>query len=488
MQEQASPASPAAGATPTPPSPPAPTRPQSPTSQQFGGIYGKGAQYNYPQYGAAAPPGPGQPPSYGSPGGIPYGGMQQVPRPAPVAASAAPTAMTPPSPAGPYPYQVVRPAPREWGIPPPTRRFLLKISTILLFAIVGFIGISYVVNQLGTPADTTPPAIQSVLVSSVTNTSAVITWETDKPATSQVMLCDPGGVCSWTELEETLVTDHSVTLSDLEPNTTYHLTLISTDKDGNEATSERELTTSAQADATPPVISQVDVPNITAPSATISWATDEPATSQVEYGETEAYDSTTPLDEELTTSHSVTLTGLEPDTIYHFMVKSKDASGNETISETDQTFETPPSTPVGPQVGNRAPDFELESLDGEMVPLSDFRGKIVMVNFWATWCGPCVDEMPHIQAVFDSWSGEELKILAINLRDSSAEAQSFVDSREFTFPVLLDSVGAIYNQYVVGNKKTIPTTFFIDTEGIIRQVKEGRFHSPEEIESILESL
>ncbi|GAG39999.1 unnamed protein product, partial [marine sediment metagenome] len=172
-----------------------------------------------------------------------------------------------------------------------------------------------------------------MLVSSITDTGAVVTWETDEPATSQVMICDPGEVCSWTEPDETLVTNHSVTLSDLDPNTSYHLTLISEDESENETTYERDFTTSAQADTTAPVISGVEVSATTDIKATIEWSTDEEATSQVKYGTTDAYGLTTTLDEHLTTSHSLTLTDLEADTTYHFRVKSKDTSGNETTSD-----------------------------------------------------------------------------------------------------------------------------------------------------------
>lgn len=93
------------------------------------------------------------------------------------------------------------------------------------------------------------------------------------------------------------------------------------------------------ADATPPVISEVDISHITESGATISWVTDEPATSQVDYGKTTDYGLTTTLDEELVTSHSINLSGLEPDTNYHFRVKSKDGAGNEAVSG-NYTFTT----------------------------------------------------------------------------------------------------------------------------------------------------
>jgi hypothetical protein len=92
-------------------------------------------------------------------------------------------------------------------------------------------------------------------------------------------------------------------------------------------------------DAIPPVISEVNISHITESNATINWVTDEPATSQVEYGKTDAYGSTMSLNEELDTSHSVTLTELKPETTYHFRIKSVDEAGNEALSS-DYTFTT----------------------------------------------------------------------------------------------------------------------------------------------------
>ncbi|MCK4723473.1 MAG: TlpA family protein disulfide reductase, partial [Dehalococcoidia bacterium] len=178
-----------------------------------------------------------------------------------------------------------------------------------------------------------------------------------------------------------------------------------------------------------------------------------------------------------------TLTDLEADTTYYFRVKSKDASGNEAIS--DQTFDTLPAILVGHLKGNRAPDFTLQNLDEDEVTLSDLRGKIVMLNFWFVACSPCAAEMPHIQAVSDTWSADELAILGVNRIDNADTIRSFVDSEELTFHALLDSVGAAHNLY---NVNQVPTTFFIDTEGIIQKVQVGPFSSQEEIESILDSL
>jgi len=140
---------------------------------------------------------------------------------------------------------------------------------------------------------------------------------------------------------------------------------------------------------------------------------------------------------------------------------------------------------TGPEVGNKAPDFTLKNLDGESITLSELQGKIVIVNFWATWCGPCVGEMPHIQAIYDERSSEDLVVLAVNIRQSATVAKDFVTSQGFTFTVLLDSQAEVAEEYQILH---IPMTFFIDSEGIIKAAKVGAFQSKSEIDSILKSL
>jgi len=398
-------------------------------------------------------------------------------------------------------------AQEPWATSLPARRFpkaMVAIFVILGIGLLGFAAIAF--GLFGdtfstaqefisgiewpsflshTPADVTPPEIQSVLVSDITQTSAVITWETDEPATSQVMICEPDGFCTWTELDETLVANHSVALNDLKPDATYHYSAVSTDASENQEIYEGEFTTLGQGDITPPVISEVDVSDRSESTATISWVTDEPATGRVEYGTTDAYGLTTPSDEELTTSHNITLTGLEPDITYYFRVKSEDASGNEATSKTARTFTALSTSPVGHEVGNRAPDFTLQTIDGESVTLSDLRGKMVMVNFRTIGNDPRGNELYGIQAVFDKWSHEELAVLAIHIRENAQDVQSFIDGKGLTFPILIDPLGEVADEYRVSS---MPTTFFIDADGIISKVVEGRLRNAQQIETILGSL
>src|SRR2546430_708851 len=142
---------------------------------------------------------------------------------------------------------------------------------------------------------------------------------------------------SVTTLDTTLRTAHSVALTGLTESTTYHYRVKSRDAAGNLATSaDATFTTS---DITPPNITGVTVTTVTGTGTTIQWTTNELSDSQVEYGLTASYGSTTTLDATLRTAHSVVLTGLTDSTTYHYRVKSKDAAGNPAASP-DSTFTT----------------------------------------------------------------------------------------------------------------------------------------------------
>jgi len=144
-----------------------------------------------------------------------------------------------------------------------------------------------------------------------------------------------------------------------------------------------------------------------------------------------------------------------------------------------------PHEAPAPEVGKQAPDFELNTLDGQTVALSQLKGQPVLLNFWATWCGPCTHEMPFLQQVYQDWHEEELVLLAVNVGESSSQVSQFMQSEGFSFTVLLDSSGNTAQQYnIVG----IPTTFFIDSKGVIREIKIGYFQSRADIEAILSEI
>ncbi|MEI2664791.1 redoxin domain-containing protein [Rossellomorea sp. LJF3] len=124
---------------------------------------------------------------------------------------------------------------------------------------------------------------------------------------------------------------------------------------------------------------------------------------------------------------------------------------------------------LGLTKGDRAPDFALTTLDGEEVKLSDYKGKKVILNFWATWCPPCKAEMPHMEQYYEKNAKKEnVEILAVNLTsqdDGEKAVQQFVDGYELTFPILMDEKGDIGDEY---RAFTIPTTYMIDTNGLIQ--------------------
>lgn len=134
-----------------------------------------------------------------------------------------------------------------------------------------------------------------------------------------------------------------------------------------------------------------------------------------------------------------------------------------TIALTYTMAEAAPDNLPGLRIGEKAPDFELKTLDGKTVKLSDYRGKKVILNFWATWCPPCNAEMPDIQKYYNE-ADDNVEILAVNI-DPQYDVKKFVRDANVTFPVLLDSKDEVNTLYKI---LTIPTTYFIDGEGIIR--------------------
>jgi peroxiredoxin len=143
-----------------------------------------------------------------------------------------------------------------------------------------------------------------------------------------------------------------------------------------------------------------------------------------------------------------------------------------------------PELEIGTEIGNAAPDFTLQTTDGQSITLSKFRGKTVLLYFWVSSCTACVTEMPYFQAVFDEQTNEELAIVAINCGETSQTVQNIVDDLGLTFHMLLDPDGKVCTDY----KRGAPTTFLIDSNGIIRAIKDDVFQNPEEIETMLDSL
>lgn len=141
--------------------------------------------------------------------------------------------------------------------------------------------------------------------------------------------------------------------------------------------------------------------------------------------------------------------------VYDFVI-SGDTAKEETDSE---------EVEVGLEVGNQAPDFELETLEGDSVKLSSLRGERVLVNFWASWCPPCRAEIPDLQEFHED---TDINILAVNLTETEQSFDNvpkFVKNFGMEFPVLMDEESEVSTKYQI---QPLPTSFMIDSDGIIQ--------------------
>ncbi|HEY6084851.1 MAG TPA: TlpA disulfide reductase family protein [Nitrospira sp.] len=117
--------------------------------------------------------------------------------------------------------------------------------------------------------------------------------------------------------------------------------------------------------------------------------------------------------------------------------------------------------------GEEAPNFQLRDMEGRMIALSDLRGKVVLINFWATWCGPCRVEMPAMEQLYRTYSRNDFEILAVSTDpQGAAVTRPFQQENHLTFPILHD---AEYRVGLTYGARSLPMTFMVDRQGIVRQ-------------------
>jgi peroxiredoxin len=150
------------------------------------------------------------------------------------------------------------------------------------------------------------------------------------------------------------------------------------------------------------------------------------------------------------------------------------------IEEGEVSETTPVENYPGPNVGDKAIDFKLDTLSGESVTLSELKGKKVVLNFWATWCPPCKEEMPIMQEFYTK-NGKDVEILAINI-DPQYNVKEYQKAMGLTFPILLDKDDKINTAYDI---LTVPTTYIINEQGIITHKQIGAITSLESFTALI---
>jgi peroxiredoxin len=145
------------------------------------------------------------------------------------------------------------------------------------------------------------------------------------------------------------------------------------------------------------------------------------------------------------------------------------------------------NAPPNPQTGFSAPDFTLESLAGDPITLTDLRGKVVVLNFWASWCTPCRAEMPALNAVYEKFRDQGLVVLGVNTtyQDDETAARAAIHDWALSFPIVLDRDSATSHRYRI---QAMPTTFFIGRDGVIADIVFGGPMSEALIASKIEHL
>jgi len=135
--------------------------------------------------------------------------------------------------------------------------------------------------------------------------------------------------------------------------------------------------------------------------------------------------------------------------------------------------------------GDALPDFSLSDMQGRQHRLSDYRGKVVMVNFWATYCGPCIKEMPSMQRLKEKLGEKPFAILAVDMAEEKSAVEAFLQKHDIkvNFPILLNPEGDVVESWMI---TAVPTTFIIDPEGTIRYALFGgiEWDKPDVIETI----
>jgi cytochrome c biogenesis protein CcmG/thiol:disulfide interchange protein DsbE len=139
---------------------------------------------------------------------------------------------------------------------------------------------------------------------------------------------------------------------------------------------------------------------------------------------------------------------------------------------------------AGPRSQGVAPDFTLHTFDGQVITLSELRGQVVVINFWASWCPPCRDEAPYLEATWQAYRDQGVMFLGVDYVDTEVEALAYIDEFGITYPNGPDLGTRISQAYRI---KGVPETFFVAKDGTLRGVKIGPL-APPELDQKLDAL
>ncbi|MGE0544278.1 MAG: redoxin domain-containing protein [Dehalococcoidia bacterium] len=150
-------------------------------------------------------------------------------------------------------------------------------------------------------------------------------------------------------------------------------------------------------------------------------------------------------------------------------LQAPESSSERRIAHADEPLA---SDAEAPQEGSPAPSLQLTTLNDEEVSLSDYLGRIVILNFWATWCEPCREEMPLFEQAQQHYGADVLVILAVNVREGAGTVRPFVERFALTYPILLDERGSVARRYRV---RSFPTTYIIGRDGTVQGRRVGAY-------------
>jgi len=354
-------------------------------------------------------------------------------------------------------------------------------------------GTSSSTSPADTPSNTTipqsvktPPAISDFQIASISAYGATVSWKTSVPCTGKVIYQTGTNEPLTQDISGDPTASHKTILMGLESGKNYTVTVQSRDAEGNTVSKGNTFQTLTLRDEIPPMVVESPSITVTDSTATVSWKTNEPVISKIMYGSDTNYEFSSSYTPKLSTDSSIFLSSLASDTIYHYQLISTDEAGN-TMNSKDYNFKTETLSGAAPYLASKAPNFKLKSLDGSEVSLTQFRGKKIILNFWASWCTPCKIEMPHFQAFWDKYrnAGDVVIISVAGSESDESVIRAFAAESNIDFIICMDNDDDLFNRYSI---VSIPKTFFIDKSGVIRKIQQGMFTGPGEIEFMLSSL